>query len=119
MAVTQNDIDMVLELFEPLAPIRTRKMMGGLTVFAMDVAFALYDPESGIYLKTDAINENDFFAEGLEKFSFEMGGKIGTMNYYAMPEHLYDDPQELEIWARKSLDVALRAKAKKKPKKKK
>jgi len=119
MAVTQNEIDMVMELFDPLAPIKTRKMMGGLAIYAMDVTFALYSSDAVVYLKTDAENEGDFIAEGLEKFSFEMNGKTGSMNYYPMPERLYDDPEELEIWARKSLDVALRAKAKKKPRKKK
>lgn len=119
MAVTQNDIDMVMELFNPLAPIRTRKMMGVLSIYSMDVTFALYSADAVVYLKTDAQNEGDFITEGLEKFSFEMNGKIGSMNYYPLPERLYDNPEELEIWARKSLDVALRAKAKKKPKKKK
>jgi len=120
MAVTQNDIDMVLELFEPLAPIRYRKMMGGLTIYAADVTFAIYDPDEGIYLKSDDLTHQFFEDEELSKFAFEKkDGQIATMNYYPMPDRCYDDPEELEIWARRSLDVALRAKAKKKPKKKK
>ena len=120
MAITQNDIDMVLELFEPLAPIKTRKMMGGLTIYSADVTFAIYDPDEGIYLKSDEETHVLFEDENLSKFEFaKKDGNVATMNYYPMPERCYDDPEELEIWARRSLDVALRAKAKNKPKKKK
>lgn len=120
MAITQSEIDMVLELFEPLAPIKYRKMMGGLTIYAADVTFAIYDPDEGYYLKSDDQTHHYFEDEGLSKFEFaKKDGSIATMNYFPMPERCYDDPEELEIWARRSLDVALRAKAKKKPKKKK
>jgi len=119
MAITQGEIDMVLELFEPLAPIKYRKMMGGLTIYAADVTFAIYDPDEGYYLKSDDQTHHYFEDEGLSKFEFaKKDGSIATMNYFPMPERCYDDPEELEVWARRSLDVALRAKAKKKPKKK-
>jgi len=118
MAITQGEIDMVLELFEPLAPIKYRKMMGGLTIYAADVTFAIYDPDEGYYLKSDEQTHHYFEDEGLSKFEFaKKDGSIATMNYFPMPERC-DDPEELEVWARRSLDVALRAKAKKKPKKK-
>ena len=57
---------------------------------------------------------HELFEEaGVSKFTFEMkDGKSATMNYYAMPEACYDDPDELLLWARRSLDVALRAKPK-------
>lgn len=130
MPITQTEIDDTVEMFaaqigNALGPIRTRKMMGGLAIYAHDVTFALYVPDEGYFLKADDVNRGDFDAEGLEPFTFEFTdketGKIrgGTMNYYALPERCYDDPDERIIWARGALDVALRAKAKKKPKKKK
>lgn len=118
MAITQNDIDMVMELFEPIGDIRVRKMMGGLSIYSADVTFAILTPEGVIYLKVDDHNRADFEAEGQEIFTMtSKDGKVGTMGYYTMPERCYDDPQQLEIWGRKALDVALRSKAKKKPKK--
>lgn len=119
MAVTQADIDFILELFEPLAPITYRKMMGGLTIYSSDAIFAIHAPDDGVYLKVDDQNRADFEAEDLHAFQVEMNGKVGTMSYYQLPERCYDDPEELEVWARKAVDVGLRAKAKKNPRKKK
>ena len=116
MAISQTEIDDAIELFACLGPIRTRKMMGGLTIYAQDVTFAIYDPVQGYFLKSDGQTQPLYEAEGLERFTFEMKGKTASMNYYALPEDAYDDPDVLELWARRALDVALRAK---KPKKKK
>lgn len=119
MAISQTEIDDAIEMFSPLGPIRTRKMMGGLTIYAHDMTFAIYDPDSGYYLKSDAQTHDLFEEAGVSKFTFEMkDGKSATMNYYAMPEDCYDDPDALMYWARLSLDVALRANSKKKKKKK-
>ena len=116
MAITQTEIDDAEELFSVLGPIRTRKMMGGLAIYAQDVTFSIYDPDQGYFLKSDKETQPIYEAEGLERFTFEMKDKIASMNYYAMPEAAYDDPEVLERWARMALDVALRAK---KPKRKK
>jgi DNA transformation protein len=118
MAITQTDIDYILELFEPVAAITYRKMMGGLTIYSAEAIFAVYAPDDGVYLKVDDVNRADYEAEGLQAFSFEMNGKKGTMSYYQLPERCYDDAEELEIWARKAIDAGLRAKVKKKPRKK-
>ena len=115
MAISQTEIDDAVEMFSVLGPIRTRKMMGGLTIYAQDVTFAIYDPDQGYFLKSDTHTQEIYEAEGLERFTFEMKNKTASMNYYAMPEAAYDDPDILEEWARMALDVALRAK---KPKKK-
>jgi len=119
MSISQTEIDDAVEmfsgaLFSALGPIRTRKMMGGLTLYAHDLTFAIYDPDQGYFLKVDETNREDYLTEGLEPFQFEFkNGKSGTMNYYPMPERCYDDPEERSVWARKAVDVALRAHAKK------
>lgn len=114
MPISQTEVDDAIEMFSGLGPIRTRKMMGGLTIYAQDVTFAIYDPDTGYYLKSDEQTHDLFEEASVSKFTFEMkDGKTATMNYYALPEHCYDDPDELLIWARRSLDVALRAKPKK------
>lgn len=119
MAISQTEIDDAIELFSGLGPIRTRKMMGGLTIYAHDLTFAIYDPDSGYYLKSDDQTHQTFEEAGQSKFTFEMkDGKSATMNYYTLPEDCYDDPEALMRWARLSLDVAMRANAKKRPKKK-
>ena len=119
MAISQTEIDDAAELFSPIGRIRTRKMMGGLMIYADDLPFALYDPDNGYFVKVDNESRADFEAEGIEPFIFAMkDGKTAKMNYYALPDACYDDPQELKIWGDKGLAAALRAKAKKRPKKK-
>ena len=110
----------VEELFAPLGRVKVRRMFGGAGIFAPladgDVMFGLIAREQ-IYLKVDAINRPDFDAEGLEPFMYGREGKPPIeMSYCAMPERLYDDPDELVVWARKALDAAMRGYVKK-PKK--
>ena len=120
MPITQTEIDDTVELFSMLGPIRVRKMMGGLAIYAHDVTFAMYDPEQGYFLKSDALTHREYEAEGMRKFEFETkDGKTLTMNYYGMDDAFYDDAELRETWARKALDVALRAAALKASKKRK
>lgn len=120
MPISQTEIDDAIELFSPIGRIRTRKMMGGLMIYADDLPFALYDPDQGYFLKVDDMNRAKFEAEDIEPFTFEMkDGKTAKMNYYALPDRCYDEPYELKIWGKLALEAALRAKAKKRPKKNK
>jgi len=119
MPISQTEIDDTIEMFSMLGPIRVRKMMGGLAIYAHDVTFAMYDPDQGYFLKSDDQTHDDYIDAGMIKFEFETkDGKTLTMNYFGMLEEFYDDTELRGSWARKALDVALRAAAKKKPKKK-
>ncbi len=73
-----------------------------------------------IALKADAETIPDFEAEGCEAWYYEdkRGGKK-SMNYWYMPERLADDPDELQTWAEKAFDVAIRADERKPPKQRK
>lgn len=94
-------------------------MMGGLAIYAHDVTFAMYDPDQGYFLKSDDLTQEVFEAANVERFEFKTkDGKVLRLNYYAMPEPCYDDPDLCLEWAHRSLDVALRAKSKKRKKKK-
>ena len=109
----------VLDLFEPVFPVRVRAMFGGAGIYSGDVMFGLIADER-IYLKTDETGKAAFLDEGCGAFVFEpRTGKPVEMSYWEMPERLYDDPDELKAWALKALDVAMKAKAAKpKPRKK-
>ena len=50
-----------------------------------------------------------FEREGCAPFSYQAkGGKRAIMSYWRMPERLYDDPDELAVWAEQALAVAQR-----------
>jgi len=117
MAVSAEYRDHLQEIFGPLGPVSVRRMFGGVGVFYAEVMFALATGDE-VYLKVDEVNKPDFEAAGMCAFSYMRGGEPRQLgSYLAMPEALFDEPDELLIWARGSVDAALRN-AKTKPKKK-
>lgn len=118
MPVSPEYRDYVAELFEGLGDIAIRRMFGGAGVFYDGVMFALIVDDT-LYLKVDDTNREKFEAAGSRPFTFEKKKSGTTMltSYYELPETLFDEPDDLIEWARESVDVALRADAKKKPKK--
>ncbi len=120
MAVSASFIDHAKELFQPFGEIRIRKMFGGAGVYCDELFFALLDDDM-IFLKADDETRKVFIARGLDPFSFEMkdGSRAVMDGYYAAPDEIFDDEDELKRWGTMALDAASRAaKFKKKPAKK-
>ena len=119
MAVSSEYKAFVAEQLEPLGPVRIRNMFGGAGVYFDDLMFGLIAGET-LFFKVDERNRGDFESEEMGPFVYEPpSGKSVAMSYYELPERLYDEPEELILWARRALDAALAAKASKpaKPKK--
>lgn len=119
MAVSNEYKAFVAEQLEPLGPVRIRNMFGGAGVYFDDLMFGLIAGET-LFFKVDERNRRDFEGEEMGPFVYEPpSGKSIAMSYYELPERLYDEPEDLILWARRALDAALAAKASKpaKPKK--
>jgi DNA transformation protein len=113
MAVSSEYKAFVVEQLEGLGTVRMRGMFGGAGVYLDDLMFGVIFGET-LYFKADERNRPDYEAEGMGPFTFEMrNGETGSLSFYELPERLYDDPEELVVWARKALDAALAAKARK------
>jgi len=109
MAVSDAFIEDAKALFAPFGAIRVRRMFGAAGVYCDDSFFAVLD-DGVIYLKADAETRSDFEARGLLPFTFE--GKDGapvSMAYYAAPEEIFDDDDELRAWTLRALEAARRA----------
>jgi len=92
--------DDIRELFCVFGPVEVRRMFGGAGIYAEGRMFALVS-DGVIYLKADAHNAPAFEREQLEPFTYATStGRRGVMSYRRMPDRLYDDPDELAIWAR-------------------
>lgn len=122
MPVSPEYKEFLEELFEPIGPIKTKSMFGVDGVFVRlpdgDMMFGLVANET-LYLKVDETSRPDFEEEGKRPFVYESkNGKQDVESYYELPEALYDEPDAFAAWARKALDVALRARKPKKRKKK-
>jgi len=76
--------------------------------------------DGAIYLKTGHDNVAMFEREQLAPFTFsKRTGERVVTSYRRMPDRLYDDPDELAVWARAALAAALKPKSRAKPSMKK
>ncbi len=113
MSVDEGLIEWVKEALEPLGTVTMRKMMGAATLYLDGTVFAIAD-EGELWFKSDAQADAIWDAESCARFTFDMGGKTGTMNYRHAPSDVYDDPEAMQHWARLAVEAGLRGAAKKK-----
>ena len=104
-----EDTERLAELFSAYGPVTVRRMFGGAGVFADGLMIALM-VDGVIFLKADEHTIPDFEREGLRPFSYETKAGTRTLtSYWRMLERLYDDPDELAVWARRALESARRS----------
>jgi DNA transformation protein and related proteins len=98
--------DDIAALFSSFGPVTVRRMFGGAGIFADGTMFALIH-DGAIYLKAGAGNGAMFERENLAPFTYRRrAGEMAVMSYRRMPDRLYDDPEELAVWARAALAEA-------------
>jgi DNA transformation protein len=108
------DADFIRDLFAPFGPVTVRRMFSGAGIFADGLMFGLVIRDV-IYLKADDGNRADFEREGSAPFAYTRGKKSGRPSQYALPywrlpERLYDDADELAVWAQRAFAAAERKK---------
>lgn len=118
MPVSDAYLDFVRDLLAERLPdgaaLRTRRMFGGVGVYADDLFFALVADDM-LYLKADDGNRPDFEAQGLAPFSYtRKDGRSASMAYYPPPADALEDPDRLQPWLDGALAAARRAAAGKK-----
>jgi DNA transformation protein and related proteins len=114
MAVSPSFRTYVLDQLGRVAPaIRARGMFGGVGIYSGELFFALIDDDT-LYLKVDDGNRADFEAIGMGPFRpFGEDGEV--MRYYEVPAELLEGGEQLGSWVEKAIDVARRAKRKRRP----
>jgi DNA transformation protein and related proteins len=100
------------DLFASFGPVQLRRLFSGEGIYADGLIIGLVSQDR-IFLKTDEAGRAAYMAEGSQPFYFRKDGKRIASSYYALPERLYDEPEELAEWARQAQMVS-RAKPKKK-----
>lgn len=119
MAVEQEFLTHVRELFADLGPIRTGRMFGGAGLFVEDdVMFAMISSAGTVYMKADADTLAEFQNAGSECFWYMRDEKRMELHtFMTLPESALDDPDEAMHWAQLALPPA-RAAAEEKRKQK-
>src|SRR5580658_11213020 len=77
-------------------------------IFCDGVMFGLVS-DGIVFLKVDDTSIPDFEREGSRPFSYTRGqrGRV-ELPYWRLPERLYDDPDELAVWAGRAFAIAER-----------
>lgn len=117
MAYDPDFGEWVREHFAGLGRLEIKRMFGGAGVYASGVMFALLD-DGVVWLKGDDDLGAAFEATGSRQFSYPTkDGRTMAMGYWTLPDTALDDPEEAVVWARRSLEVAVRKASGKTPKK--
>lgn len=107
------DRDFILELFSEFGPVTLRRMFSGYGVSADGVNFAMA-LRGGLIFRVDAETVARYDAENAKPFQYDTKNKtVIVKSYRHLPERLYDDPEELAVWAREAVGAAQRAAIKK------
>jgi DNA transformation protein and related proteins len=108
------DHEFIRELFAPFGPVTVKRMFGGAGIWSDGLMFGLVF-DGAIFLKVDAASIPDFEREGSRAFVYTRAkspGRVGraSLSYWRLPERLYDDADELAVWAARALAIAQRKK---------
>lgn len=117
-SVRNQFTDHVVEVLAPLGPIAAKRFFGGIGITHGATLFAMIMGET-LYFRVNDDSRPHYVAAGAEPFSYET--KTGTREipgFYAVPDALLDEPDELVDWAKTAIAVAAAKKAKRASKKK-
>jgi DNA transformation protein len=101
------DPDFIRDLFAPFGDVAVKRMFGGAGLYADGLMFGLVFDEV-IYLRADAASRADFKREGSAPFVYPLAKTRGhaSRHFWALPQRLYDDPEDLAAWAGRALAIA-------------
>ncbi|MDP3674399.1 MAG: TfoX/Sxy family protein [Novosphingobium sp.] len=104
----QGLIDWVTEAMEPLGTVTMRPMMGGATLYCDGTIFGIVADDT-LWFKADKLSDAEWDAADCPRFTYEMKGRTGSMNYRRALDDVHDDPAELRRWGALALTAGRRA----------
>jgi DNA transformation protein and related proteins len=107
------DRDFLVDLFSDFGAVTIRPMFSGFGISADGINFAMA-LRAGLYFRADEQTIPQFEAEGSRPFQYQTSARTVTVSsYWQLPARLFDDTEELSVWARAALAAAQRAAMKK------
>ena len=113
MPVSNSYMEYVIEQLSHNSPILTKRMFGGVGIYADGLFFAVIANDQ-LYFKVDDTNRQDYIEAGMEPFRPFDGDR--PMKYWEVPVQVLEDLDQLKVWQDKSIVVAQHAKKGKKKK---
>lgn len=97
--------EFVVDQLRALPDLRARAMFGGHGLYQADRFFAILF-EGRLYFKVNQPSRAAYVKRGMNPFTYEMKGRIITMNYYEVPPDVLENTAELVVWANRAIRVA-------------
>ena len=116
MTVSRDFLAYVLEQLSPLGAVSAKRMFGGAGLYSDEFFFALIADDT-LYLRVDDANRDGFTARRMQPFRPYADRPEVSMSYYEAPAEVLESAAELAVWARRSVEVAMRAPPKAAPQK--
>ena len=112
MVASDSFAEFLREHLAPLGHVTLRRMFGKSGVFCDGVMFAMVT-ENTLYVRVDEYNRATFKeAESFPPLNYAKKGSTIDLAFWRVPERLFDEPDELVVWARAALAAAHRVAAK-------
>lgn len=105
--------EFVLDQLSTLPEVRTRAMFGAHGLYCGETFFGILD-EGRLFFKTDAQSQKAYLTQGMGPFTYKAKGKTVTLGFHEVPPDVLESAPELVAWARKSIQITIAAKTKKK-----
>jgi DNA transformation protein len=105
MAISADFLTYVREQLSALKDLTSRRMFGGVGLYAEGVFFGLIANDV-LYFKVGDGNRCDYEARGMSPFRPHPGKPHVSLSYYEVPSEVLEDRDECGLWARRSVAVA-------------
>ena len=104
MSLGAEDIAYVRDLFSDIPDLTTRKMFGGLGIYADGTIFALLMSDGALMLKGAGNMPAQYSRDNWQPWTYtRKNGAKSSMPYWRVPDDLRDDPELMCDWARRAL----------------
>src|SRR5690349_9466342 len=115
MVASETYAEFLREQLAPLGRVTLRRMFGKSGVFCDGVMLGMVT-ENTLYFRVDDHNREMFKeAEAVPPLNYAKRGEVIDLAFWRVPERLFDEPDELMVWARAALAAAHRVAAKRPP----
>src|SRR5882724_6495074 len=112
MVASDSFAEFLREQLAPLGRITMRRMFGKTGVFCDGLMLGMVRDDA-LYVRVDDGNRAVFReAEAFPPLNYEKKGGSIDLAFWRVPERLFDEPDELVVWARAALAAAGRVAAK-------
>lgn len=114
MSVSDGYREFVIGQLAAAGRVASRRMFGGVGLYLDGLFFALIDDDT-LYFKAGDANRARYQRAGSQPFCPYPDRPDHQMGYWQVPAEVLEDADELAIWAREALAVALASKSARKP----